>query len=217
AYGLRPDRLVLITPVVPAIDADARTVALPKTPPGRWIICAGELTANKGVHDAVWAFDYLRFLYPDLHLVILGDGPDRPRLEPRARRLRAEARVHFLGPRDNAADFIARADVVWAPDFVDRGMNIVLEAMASGRAVVATATPSRAELMPPELAARLVPPGDKVALARQTRVLLDDPESARRQGCASRDHVRRHFSVQRMSQGFLELYSELAGERVPVV
>src|SRR5262249_6522300 len=121
-----PDAQLAVVP--PGVEGDAGTPGrgdaemppvspCPGVPasPCRFLLWAGRLEVHKGFHDAVWAFDILQYVEPDLHLVLLGDGPDRGRLRAFVRAINAEARVHFAGPLPDVAALLARAEVVWVP------------------------------------------------------------------------------------------------------
>jgi glycosyltransferase involved in cell wall biosynthesis len=150
---------------------------------GRDIVCLGALRPEKGYLDALWAFDILRFVDTSVRLVIAGDGPQRRRLERFAAGLDHGGRVVFV--RDSAvADLLASAAVVWVPSLADTGTGVALEAMAAGRPVVASRW--LAEWVADGETGFVVDPGDKVGLARQTRVLLEDAALRRRLGEAGR-------------------------------
>jgi glycosyltransferase involved in cell wall biosynthesis len=179
----------------------------------RLIVGIGPLEPAKGYHDAIWAFDILQFLYDDLHLLLVGTGPQEPRLREFARITRSTARVHFLGERADLNELLGHADVVWVPSRADRGAITALEAMAAGRAVVASHWPGLAEVVAPGETGILVPPGDKAALARETRALLDDPERQRRLGEAGRRRMAERFSVESMARGYEGLYTDAVASR----
>src|SRR5262249_36862376 len=140
------------------------------------IACVGPLEPHKGFRDAIWALDILHFLYDDLHLLVIGQGSDRPRLEEFARVAGVQDRVHFLGAQAEVAALLAEADLVWVPSHAEGGVNAALEAMAAGRPVVAAQLPGLAEVVRDGETGLLFPPADRAGLARQTRRLLDDPE-----------------------------------------
>jgi glycosyltransferase involved in cell wall biosynthesis len=177
--------------------------------PGRYLLCAGPLEPHKGFRDAIWAFDVLRRLYSDLHLVVVGTGSERPRLEQFVECICLRSRVHFIGDQEDMTELLAGAEVVWVPSRVNAGLNVALEAMAAGRPVVASRLPGLAEVVADGATGLLVPQGDKVALARQTRLLLDD--AARRQalGEAGRQRVRRCFAADDLVRRYADLYEEV--------
>jgi glycosyltransferase involved in cell wall biosynthesis len=88
-------------------------------------------------------------------------------------------------------------------------MNVALEAMALGRPVIATDLPGLAEIVANEETGVLIPRGEPVVLARQTRRLLDDGALRRRLGEAARRRVRESFSVDDMVRKVGQLYEAL--------
>jgi glycosyltransferase involved in cell wall biosynthesis len=177
----------------------------------RLIVCVGPLLAEKGYYDAIWAFDILNYLYDNLHLALIGSGPYRGRLEAFVHAIQCAARVHLIGPQPEVLPLMAQADVVWVPGRTRSGANAALEAMAAGRPLVAARLPAVAELVNDGATGFLVPPGDKGALARQTRLVLDDGRLAQKLGEAGRRHVIEEFNVSTMVQRHAQLYERLVG------
>jgi glycosyltransferase involved in cell wall biosynthesis len=180
-------------------------------PAGRGVLCVGPIAAHKGHRDAVWAFDILHYLFDDLRLVLVGDGPDRRRVEDFARAAGAAPFVHFLGRQPDVAPYLRRAAVVWVPSRTGGGVCAALEAMAAGRPVVATRVPELAELVTDGETGCLVPPGDKASLARATRFLLDDAALARRLGDAARRRAEEQFGAARMVAECARIYEKVGG------
>jgi glycosyltransferase involved in cell wall biosynthesis len=176
----------------------------------RYILCAGPLEPHKGFYDAIWGFDILRIVCPDLKLVILGSGSDRSRLERFARNLKAEASVHFPGDRPDVPALLGRAALVWVPSRAEGGLTFALEAMVAGRAVIASRLPGLAEIVRDGETGVLVPPGDKVALARQTRRLLEDTGLRQAMGAAGHRRVNNCFPMGDLVRRFAALYHDLA-------
>ncbi|MBI5363691.1 MAG: glycosyltransferase, partial [Planctomycetes bacterium] len=123
-----------------------------------------------------------------------GDGSARAKLEEQARVLELEARVRFLGRRDDAPDLLGACDVFVLPARKE-GLGVsALEAMAAGRAVVASKVGGLAEAVLDEECGLLVPPDDVKALADALERVLRD------------DALRRHLAAggpRRVAQGFL--------------
>jgi glycosyltransferase involved in cell wall biosynthesis len=201
-----PDAKVALVPpgLNPVAGGDAGLL-----PGVRFLLCAGPLEPGKGFRDAIWAFDVLWRVFPDLHLVLVGSGPERQRLEQFTRVLDLGQRIYFTGNRPDLAGFLARAEVVWVPSLTETGIFVALEAMAAGRPVIASQLPGLAEVVANGVTGVLVPPGDKVALARQTRLLLDDEPRRRALGDAGRQRVRRHFAAADLVRRLAGLYREL--------
>jgi glycosyltransferase involved in cell wall biosynthesis len=102
---------------------------------------------------------------------------------------------------------LSQAEVVWVPSHAPAGINAALEAMAVSRPVVASRLPELAEVVSDGETGLLFPSGDKAALARQTRVLLDDPDRRRRMGEAGRERVETFFTMEQLVRCYGAVYS----------
>lgn len=214
--GMPAERVCLIPPGVvpfpaPAVPREVLCHGRPLPPTARVVVCVGPLHAPKGYRDALWALDILKYLYDDLHLVLLGDGPDRERLESFARDIQVRDRVHFLGWREDVADWLAAADVVWVPSRADGGVNVALEAMSAGRPVIAGRTPALAAVVADGETGYLVTPGDKVGLARRTRRLLDNAGLRRRRGEVGQQRVAERFAAADLVRRWAEMVEQTIG------
>ena len=208
ALGVEGNRIVVVPPGirVQPLPLPATIAGVPQA--GRVVLCVGPLEMAKGHYEAVWAFDILRYAHPDLHLVLTGDGPDRPRLEHFAAVQGNAAFVHLLGRQEDIAPLYARAEVVWVPGRVESGVMTALEAMAAGRPVVATNWPRLAELVREGETGFLVPPGNKAALAARTHRLLNEPELRQALGEAGRRRAAEHFRADVLAERCARVYLE---------
>jgi glycosyltransferase involved in cell wall biosynthesis len=152
---------------------------------GPHIACVGPLEAAWGFHDAVWAFDILHQVHPDLRLRIAGDGLDRAPLGAFARGLRNDHRVDFLG-RAAGPGLLPGAVALWAPSRANVGRQAALEALAAGCPVIAADVPCLREAVEDGATGYVVRPGDVVGLARRTHALLQDPALRARLSAAAR-------------------------------
>lgn len=214
--GVSERKLACIPPGVRSRDAWKSAQAAPPCLAGlperaRLVVCVGPLEPRGGFVDAVWAFDILKFLYDDLHLVLVGGGSGRPRLEQFVRAIQATDRVHFVGYQSDVTALLTRSEVVWVPNRAAGGLNGALEAMAVGRPVVASRLSGLMEVIADGQTGFLVRPGDKVALARHTRLLLDDPGRGREMGEAGCQLAASRFSAASLVQAHARLYELLAG------
>jgi phosphatidyl-myo-inositol alpha-mannosyltransferase len=144
---------------------------------GPVLLFVGRLEERKGLEHLVRAFPILKTTRPDLRLVVVGEGPERDRVQsllPPS--LRVD--VDFLG-RVDAGDLpalYAACDVFVAPSLGGESFGIVLiEAMAAGAPVVASDIPGYASVVTDGVTGRLVPPGDPRALAEALEALLANP------------------------------------------
>jgi glycosyltransferase involved in cell wall biosynthesis len=144
---------------------------------------------------------------PGAALALVGDGPDADEL-----RALAGNGVLFAGERNDVKDWLAAADVVVLPSRWE-GMSIgLLEAIASGRSVVATAAAGSAEAVGEE-AGVIVPVEDPHALADEIAKRLLDPDLAAAEGRAGRRRAETLFDVRKRTAQTAELYGELRGRR----
>lgn len=174
--GVAPERVLLarngvdLAAFAPGDRAAARArLGLPAN--GRLVLGVGRLVEGKGFHLAAQA---LHALPPDVALVLVGDGPERARLQAAA----PVGRLHLLGARarpEVAAAFQA-CDVFTLPSAREGWPNVVTEALASGLPVVATAVGGIPEIVSAPLAGELVP-ADANALAAALCRQLDRPDA----------------------------------------
>ena len=159
----------------------------------RVIACVGRLIEAKGQGILLEAFARLRQTHPDVALLLVGDGPARGELESRVRTLGLAGQVVFAGNRRDIPAVLSATDVFVLPSFAEGIPLSLLEAMAAGVPVVATAVPGNTNVVAHDGLGRLVPPRDAAAIAAAVAGLLDTPEAARRIGGAGQAHVRTHF------------------------
>lgn len=205
AAGLSPARLVRLPN---GVDA-AAIAAAPATDLdlGPTVLFLGRLDPAKGVDTLLRAFADVARQVTDATLLVAGEGPERPGLELLAAALGLEGRVRFLGRRSDPFGLLRQATVVAVPSRSEGMSNTLLEAMAAGRAVVASAIPANREAAGD--GALLVPPDDAAALGRALVRALQDAELRDALGAAARARVAARFSIDRVAEGYLELVERL--------
>ncbi len=136
----------------------------------------------------------LRPLHPDLHVVLVGEGPGREKLAARAARADLAGAVHFLGARADVPEILPAFDLFVLPSLplVETQPVAVLEAMAAGVPVVATRVGDLAALLEDGRAGTLVPPGDVDALAEALEGLLQAPSERGALAARGRSVAERH-------------------------
>ena len=139
-------------------------------------------------------------------LLLVGDGDLRPQLERLAESLGIAQRVHFLGRRNDVAELLKMADIyVHPPAFEGFGIAAV-EAMAAGKAIVATNVPGLAQVVGD--AAVLVPPSEPVALAAQISKLVKSRDQRERLSDLAAQRALT-FSIDRTVSAYIDLYQSL--------
>lgn len=183
------------------LDAYGAVPAPPELHP--LVLCVAALKPYKGLGVLVEAWRRLRDEGVAGRCEVVGEGPERPRLERAIARAGLGESVRLRGalPQHEVAPLVARAALVVqpsvvAPDGQMEGIPVALmEAMASGRAVVASRLSGIPELVEDGASGLLVPPGDAAALASALRSLLEDPARAREMGARGRERVAREFRL----------------------
>ena len=177
----------------------------------RLIGAVGRLWPQKRVKDLIWAADLLKSIRDDTHLLIIGDGPQRWRLERYREQNEITDRVHFLGERSDVPRILPHLETLWLASEYEGQSNAVMEAMAAGIPVVATDIAGNRDLVVDGVTGYLVPVGDRFEFSRRTHWLLDDSALQRRLGAAGRERILREFTVEQMVARHASLYRELVG------
>lgn len=166
----------------------------------------------KGLDLLVRAAARLAPKYPHLIFEVAGEGPQRPELELLIRDLGLEARFILRGSVANVPEFLAGLDVFIQPSRSESLSNALLEAMASGRAIVATRVGAAQQLIRDGIDGLLVDPENVAELVHAMEFLLQHPDVARRMGEESRKRVAESYSRQAMCRRFEQFYRDF-GQR----
>ena len=204
-------RAEALTAVVPnGIDPEVldRAAGLPSDalPPGTSsaafsLLVPATLDTRKGQDVLLAALARLRSVERpgerQVHAWLAGDGPTRDALARITRALGLEDRVHFLGRRTDVFSLMRRADAIALPSRREGHPLALLEAMALGKAVVASAVGGVPESVRDDETGLLVPSGDPAALARAVARLRDDAPLRERLGAAAAHEVRARYHIRR--------------------
>lgn len=228
----RADAFVAISPAVRAeLAADgypnARIVDLPNgvpIPPLPWapppgppgalrVVAVGRLSVEKGADILVRAWPFVRREVPDARLTLVGDGPERPRLEALVGELGLRGSVHLPGSMADPTAELWRSDLFVLPSR-EEGMSVaLLEAMALGIPLVATDIPGNRALIEPNAHGRLAPPDDPAALARAIVDHHQTPNLGAVWGRSARERAEAHYSIAAVARRHLALFEGLILER----
>lgn len=167
---------------------------------------AGRLIPLKRVDSLLTAAERLVARHPNLYFLILGEGPLRPDLERQASPL--GDRVRFLGWR-RGSDWFSLFDMLALPSESEGMSYSVLEAMAGGTPVVASAVGGLPEVVIDGETGVLIPPGDSQSLETALDALIADPAIRCRMGLAGRTRAERVFDSRAMARRLEELYARI--------
>jgi len=147
--------------------------------------------------------------HPEMEFWVVGGGPLRRGLEERARHLGLEDRVRFWGHRSDGLSLIKAMDCFVVPSRTEGQSIALLEAMALGRAIVATNIEGNRSLLRDNETALLVPPRSPEAMAEAIGQLYRDPQLRDRLGQRAQEVARRSFSIEGMARRLEDLYTQL--------
>ena len=185
------------------------------------VLHVGRLVEKKGTALLLHAFAGVLRTFPQARLKIIGDGPLRPSLERLTAELELGSTVRYLGELspDEVAVWMRRSTLVAAPSLTARGgdaeglPNVVVEAAASARPVVASNHQGIPEAVIDETTGFLVPEGEAEPLARRLEQLLADDSLRRRMGAAARTLAEEKFDATRQMRRLEAIYDELLARR----
>jgi glycosyltransferase involved in cell wall biosynthesis len=177
----------------------------------RHVVVVAHLRREKGHDVLVDAAPHVLRRFPDARFDIVGEGPE---MDPLLRRVRERGVAHaftFFGHRDDVAERLAASDIFVLPSRSEASPNALLEAMAAGLPVVASAVGGIPELVDDSRTGFLVPAGNARVLAERICQLMADSSRGARIGDAARRDVASRFSFDRMTAEFERIYlGELA-------
>jgi len=177
------------------------------------VLSVGRLVVAKDYPTLVETVSLLRERFPDARCLIVGDGDRRGEIAGAIERYGAGGRVMLAGARRDIADLLAAADV-FVLSSIREGLPVsLLEAMAAGTAIVATAVGGIPDAITDGESGLLVPPGDANVLADALARCLEDPGLRKRLGAAASLEVERRFSVNSAVERIGTLYREMYGRK----
>lgn len=148
-------------------------------------------------------------IVPEAVFFLAGDGPERANLEAKARELKVEDRVIFLGQRNDIPELLNSCDLFVLPSLLEGLPLSVMEAMSAAKPVIATDIDGINEVIIDGENGLLFPPADSKALAERIKLLLSDNELARRLAVSGKERVSRDFSAERMIEEVTGIYRDI--------
>lgn len=169
---------------------------------------AGRLVGGKGLDVLLESARKVLALRPACHFLVVGHGPLRELYETSARELGIANRVIFTGFSSDIPEILAGTDVFVLPSLSEGMPKSLLEAMAAGKAVVASSVGGVVELIQSPDLGLVVAPRDPVELAGAICRLLDDRSRRQKMGYRAQDYVKRNFSIDHMVSSYDSLYRD---------
>jgi glycosyltransferase involved in cell wall biosynthesis len=203
-----PAKLIVIHNAYFLEDSAASTPAAP--PSSAPVIgFVGRLADQKGCEFLMRAAPRVLLTHPSARFVVVGDGPERGRLETLVHQLGIASSVEFTGYDPAPARRMRSMTVLAVPSIYEPLGMVALEAMACGLPVVGSAVGGIPEAVEDGRTGLLVPPRDSDAIARALDRLLSAPALAARMGSAARERAEQSFSPKTIAGQYAALYRRL--------
>ena len=177
----------------------------------RVVVSVGRFVAYKGYEDLLRAWRQVLLVIPRTTLVLAGDGPLRNDLEKLAETLGIAHQVRFIGWIEDVRPILALCEIFVLSSHGEHFGRVVIEAMAMGKAVLATRAGGVPEIVVPYETGLLVPPADPARLTEAMLDLLSHPSQSVKYGEAGRRRVEKHFSLNRHVEAVEQVYQAVRG------
>jgi glycosyltransferase involved in cell wall biosynthesis len=179
------------------------------------ILAVGRLSYEKGIADLLRAAAVLSNTkgVPNFRLVLVGDGPEREALARLASRLGIEGKLTMAGFQRDTKPYYSIATLMAVSSHTEGSPNVVLEAMAAGLPIAATAVGGIPEILEEGLTGLMVPPRNPDAMASAILRILTDPEMRLRLGAAARLRAESNFTPEVYKRSLVEFYQKTLESR----
>jgi len=169
----------------------------------------GQMAHRKNVDDLIKTFDLLYRNHKNIRLILIGDGPQRPELETKARSLDSSSKIEFLGYRNDRLMLLREMDLFCMTSSLEGIPRCMMEAMAMEVPVAAYNIPGVNKLLIPEKTGLMAEFGHVEDLKKCWERLLFDGKLSAQIAQRGRKHVVDNFSGKRMAEEYTRLYREM--------
>lgn len=172
------------------------------------LLVVAMLREQKGHHYLIEAASRVVPQFPDLHILIVGDGVLKEDLIAQTKHLGLQEYVHFLGIRDDIPRLLAGSDTFVLPSLWEGLPMSLIEAMASALPIVATEVSGSKQVMVSGVTGLLVPPGDSQRLAEAILEVISHPQWGTEMGRAAQERVEKEYSAVKQVREHITLYHQ---------
>ena len=211
--GIRPDKITVIHNGIGLVNTQCDPIMEQKMRQelsidnsDRIIGCVGTLRSVKGHKYLIQAMPLILDKFPHTCLVLVGDGPLRNDLERLAEKLKVRERIMFLGYRPDVSELMNIFDIFILPSLSEGLSNVLLEAMAASKPVIATNVGGNPEVVEDGRTGLLVPPKDPKKIAEAVNELLDNKNKRLEMGKAGLERVKEKFSISKTVREYKKVY-----------
>lgn len=178
------------------------------------VVCVSRLSHEKGIEVLLQAWHLIQKQMPQAKLIIVGIGPLQDQLKHIAHALDITGSVEFAGLQHDVPAQFHRGSLAVLPSHWEGMPNALLEAMACGRACVATRVSGSEDIIEHGVNGLLVEPGDYENMAKALLTLLSDPPLAKKYGHAARATIEQQYSMEHITDMYVELYERITVRRL---
>lgn len=215
--GLDQEKLIVIPN---AVEVDRFASAKPAQlqqfgiPDGSKVfISIGRLEHQKGIDVLLTAIEQLKPIPNELHFLIVGNGPGESALRAQATAKGIAEHVHFVGRRTDVPELLSASFGLILASRWEGMPNVVLEAMAAGKPVIATRVEGIEELVRDGVTGLTIPKEDPNKLVAAVRTMLEDPDFYTAAGVRAQDIVAQEFAPQAIADSYQNLYLRTLNKR----
>ncbi|QBD78392.1 glycosyltransferase family 1 protein [Ktedonosporobacter rubrisoli] len=177
------------------------------------VVCLSRLRYEKGIDVLLQAWKLVKEQVPDAKLIVIGSGKLLDQLTNMAEALGITDSVEFAGRQYDIPEQLHRGTIAVLPSRWEGMPNAVLEAMACGLPCVATRVSGSEDIIQQGKNGLLVDSEDYQAMAQALITLLKDADLTRKYGKAARAHIEEHYSLEHITDSYIELYGNLTGQK----
>lgn len=174
----------------------------------KMVTFVGRLDPQKRADLLIEVFKEVHRLFNSAYLVIIGDGPERKKLEEMA-----DENILIKGVVSNVAEYLRASDLLVLPSLAEGMSNVILEAMATGLPVITTNISSNPEVIDNGIDGVLLDPEDKSGFKKNILKILTDESFASKIGQNAREKVVEKFSIESIAEKYRELFDRLVNRR----
>lgn len=213
----RPGRKIDIVPlgmrILEVLPPDRG--ALSMKPDGLYLTSIGRMAKVKGYGILIKAVKVLKEKGIDVHLILIGDGPQRKALQELSEKLGLSSSIKFTGwlESDEKFKFLAASDI-YVMSSIHEGFGVVLlEAMAAGVPIIATDQGGQTDIIKDSRSGILIPPGKAEKLAEAVLSLAKDPKKRENISTFNKSYVK-EYDISRIAERYLDIFNEAINSKV---
>lgn len=173
------------------------------------LIAISELHERKGLKYLIKAMPSITEKYPNVKLVIIGEGPEKENLKNLIEKLKLENNVILLGKKKEIPKLLKSSDIFILPSLREAFGLVNLEAMMAGLPIIATRVGGIPEVVKHKETGLLIKPADERALSQAINQMIASPTTRKKMGTAGKKRAEKQFSAKKMAEEYEKIYATI--------